>query len=260
MAEDALAVLDAAGAASAHVYGVSLASHRSSAGPRPPRQGPVADPGVHRRLGRGCLARRTADTSPVPAARCRPQPDGMEAAVRAGHAGRPPGGRPADVRRTRCSGRGRRASSPALRASTSPAGSRRSASRRWSCTEPRTASSPPPALGDSPTASPEPGSWSSRTPVTFTSPTPPMPPTRRSCTSSPGFPVQPTAPAPAAPGNQYRGHVSGVTDPLVRIRDGAVRGTAESGSGRLGRSLRGSSVRREPDATAAAGPGMARRT
>jgi len=31
------------------------------------------------------------------------------------------------------------------------------------------------------------------------------------------------------PGNQRGGHVSSVTDPLVRVRDGAVRGRAESG-------------------------------
>ena len=64
-----------------------------------------------------------------------------------------------------------------------------------------------------------------------------------------------------APGNQHGRHVSGVTDPLVRVRDGAVRSSAESGIWAFpGCSLRGSCVRCEPAAAAAAGPRMARRT
>ena len=97
MAEDALAVLDAAGAASAHVYGVSLGGAIAL-------QLALDHPGRVRSLILGCTAAsarrcvswRTAHPDPVPAARRRPQPDGRKAAVRAGHAGRPPGRRPAD--------------------------------------------------------------------------------------------------------------------------------------------------------------------
>ena len=120
--------------------------------------------------------------------------------LRAGHADRPPSRRPAD-----------RPAHPVQRA-----GAPRPAHRRRELRRHRPASGdpypdvgharspgphrpPPPTLSDSPTASPEPGSWSSRTPVTFTPPTPPMPPTRKSCASSAISLTQPTAPAPARP-------------------------------------------------------------
>ena len=59
MADDALAVADAASAVSAHVYGVSMGGFIAlRPAPLRPRQSPVADPRADRRLGGGRVAWR----------------------------------------------------------------------------------------------------------------------------------------------------------------------------------------------------------
>lgn len=109
MAEDALAVLDAAGAASAHVYGVSLGGAIAL-------QLALDHPGRIRSLILGCTAASaggvprgallTRARSLLPAAALN------RMAWKLLYGPGPPAGRPAEdqqiVRRTRCSGRGRR--------------------------------------------------------------------------------------------------------------------------------------------------------
>ena len=179
MADNALAVLDAAGAASAHIYGVWMGGFIAL-------QLALDHPGRVPVLTLGCTAASaegasrgallTRVRSLVPAAALN------RIAWKLLYGPGTPSGRRAEdqqiVRRTRASGRGRRGQLTGAASFDVTGGWRRSVFRRWSFTGQRTASSPPPALSDSLTASREPGWWSSRTPVAFYPPTPPMPPTR----------------------------------------------------------------------------------